>query len=374
MIIVKEVTNKNEEIEFIKLPWEIYKGDKNWVPPLISEFKKTIRGENNTLKHDGPYKLIIAYKNNQPVARMLIGINEKINKIKNYKRGYLSFFECIDDFETAKTLFDYAINWFKENDIDELIGPVNVPNGDDNRGILIDNFDDPPYVINVYNKPYYKNLFEKYGFEKYWDVYAFQYNINTVNIERYERAYNYAIDKFDFVIEKLNPKRLNKDIEDIKQIIIKAMPEEWEDFIPLDDEEVELMANNLIPVVDEDFIFIARTKDGQPIGFNIALPDYNQALKYVNGRLLPFGIFKYFYYKRFINRLRVFVLFVVPEYRKKGVSSAIYLNIFKSAKEKGYLEAEGSTIWEYNSHMINDAKKLGGKIYKTYRIFKLKLR
>lgn len=374
MIIIKEVTNKNEEIEFIKLPWKIYKDDKNWVPPLISEFKKTIRGENNTLKHDGPYKLIIAYKNNQPIGRMLIGINEKINKIKNYKRGYLSFFECIDDFEAAKTLFDYAINWFKENDIDEIIGPVNVPNGDDNRGILIDNFDDPPYVINVYNKPYYKDLFEKYGFEKYWDVYAFHYNINTVNIERYERAYNYAIDKFDFVIEKLNPKRLDKDIEDIKQIIIKAMPEEWEDFIPLDDEEVELMANNLIPVVDKDFIFIARTKDGQPIGFNIALPDYNQALKYVNGRLFPFGIFKYLYYKRFINRLRVFVLFVVPEYRKKGVSSAIYLNIFKSAKEKGYVEAEGSTIWEYNSHMINDAKKLGGNIYKTYRIFKLKLR
>ncbi|KRQ87088.1 hypothetical protein ABG79_00886 [Caloramator mitchellensis] len=373
MIIIKEVIDKREEKEFIKLPWKIYNDDKNWVSPLISDFKKTIRGENSTLKHDGPYKLILAFKDNETVGRMLIGINQKINKIKKYKRGYISFFECIDDFETAKSMFDYAINWFKQNGVDEIVGPVNVPNGDDNRGILIDNFDDPPYVINVYNKPYYKDLFEKYGFEKYWDVYAFHYDINTVNIERYERAYNFAVDKFDFVVEKLNRKRLSKDIEDIKQIIARAMPEEWEDFIPLDKDEIEIMANNLVPVVDEDFIFIARTKDGQPIGFNIALPDYNQALKYVNGRLFPFGIFKLLYHKRFINRLRVFVLFVIPEYRKKGVSSAIYLNIFKSAREKGFIEAEGSTIWEYNTPMINDAIKLGGKIYKTYRIFKLKL-
>ncbi len=158
-------------------------------------------------------------------------------------------------------------------------------------------------------------------------------------------------------------------MKDIKEIIIKAMPKEWDDFIPPTDDELNLIAKQIVPFADSDLIYIARTLDGKPIGFNISLPDYNQVLKKLNGKLFPFGIFKFLYLKKKIDKMRFFVLFVVPEYRKKGVPSAIYLQSYRKALDKGYKFGEGSTIWEYNDEMIRDIEKFGGERYKTYRIY-----
>lgn len=369
-IRVCEVTNKKQENEFVKLPWRIYKDNPYWVPPLISEFKKTIRGENNTLKQSGPYALILAYKDDEVSGRLCIGINEILNQGKGYKEGYISLFECIDDYEVAKALFDFAVDWLRDRGMEKIIGPLSVPDGDDNRGILIDNFEDPPLVMNVYNPEYYKKFFEDYGFYKYWDCYAYYYDAAQGLDNRFYRVADYAMKKYDFKVDKLNLKNIEKDMKDIKKIIELAMPEEWQDFVPPNDEEIKVIADNLVPVADPELICIARTNAGKPIGFNIALPDYNQVLKHMDGKMFPFGFLKYLYYKRKINRARLFVLFVVPEFRKKGVAGAIYLKVVDACKKKGYVCGEGSTIWEYNTIMRRDAESVGGKIYKTYRIFK----
>jgi GNAT superfamily N-acetyltransferase len=369
-IKIEEVKTRFQERKFIKLPWKIYKDDTCWVPPLISDVKKSVRGKNNTLKKDGPFTLLLAYKDNKVCGRLLVGINEHLNRAKNYKRGYISLFECVDNREVAFALFDYAINWLKERGIKEIIGPLSLPSGDDYRGLLIDNFTDSPLVMNTYNKEYYVRFFEDYGFEKYWDCYAYYCDLSTDIDERYRRIVPYAMKKHNFRVDMLDLKNINKEMMDIKEIIEKAMPEDWEDFIPPTDEDIKIIAKNLVPVADPELIYIARTNDGRPIGFNIALPDYNQVLKKLKGKLFPFGIIKFLFYRKKINRARLFVLFVVPEFRKKGVSSAIYLKVFDAARKKGYKYGEGSTIWEYNTVMKRDIEKFGGKIYKTYRIFK----
>lgn len=369
-ITICEVKTSKQEKEFIKLPWKVYENDINWVPPLISDFKKTIRGKTNTLKKSGPYALIIAYLDGEVCGRLIVGINEALNIAKNYKEGYISFFECIDNEEVAKAMFDYASEWLRIRGMKKIIGPISVPDGDDNRGLLIDNFEDPPIVMNVYNPPYYRKFFENYGFYKYWDVYAYHFDITKELDERFSNVTQYAMKKYGFTVDKLDLKNIDKDMKDVKTIIEKAMPEEWEDFIPPSDEEIAIMAKSLVPVADPDLIYIARDKEGEPIGFNIAMPDYNQVLKRMNGRIFPIGFLKYYYYKRKINRGRLFVLFVVPEYRKKGVAGAIYLKGIEAAKKKGYVAGEGSTIWEYNTIMRRDAESVGGKIYKTYRIYK----
>ena len=201
-------------------------------------------------------------------------------------------------------------------------------------------------------------------------IFGKQSRQSNKNIERYEKLVPYAMKKYGFKIDKLDKKNIKSEMKDIKIIIDKAMPKDWDDFIPPNDEEIDLIAKQLIPYADEDLIYIARTNEGNPIGFNISLPDYNQVLRRLKGRILPFGIFKYLYYKNKIDRIRFFVLFVVPEYRKKGVASSIYLLSYKKAKEKGYIFGEGSTIWEYNKDMILDIEKYGGILYKTYRIYK----
>lgn len=369
-IIVQKVITKKNEKDFIKLPWKIYKDDCCWVPPLISDFKKSMRGENNSLVQSGPFEHIIAYKNGESAGRLCVGINEPLNHAKNYKEGYISLFETIDDYEVAKAMFDYASHWLKEKGMEKIIGPLSLPNGDDNRGLLIDNFTDPTLVMNTYNKSYYKDFFVKYEFYKYWDCYAYHYDAKKDIDERYRKYVPYAMEKYKFKVEKINLKNIEKEMLDIKKIIERAMPEEWDDFIPPTDEDIAIIGKSLVPVADPDLIYIARTEEGEPIGFNIALPDYNQVLKHMNGRLFPIGFLKYLYHKKKIDRARLFVLFVIPEFRKKGVPSAIYLRLYDAAKEKGYKYGEGSTVWEYNKVMQRDIEKLGGEIYKTYRIYK----
>ena len=369
-IIVQELKSDKNIRDFINLPFELYKEDEAWVPPLISDFKKYINGVNNYLNESGPNIKIIAYNVDLPVGRLLVGINNHLNEAKGFKEGYISLFECINDESIAFSLLEFAENWLKDKGINSIKGPLSIPRGDDNRGFLLDNFTDPTLIMNTYNKKYYNDLFIAYGFEKYLDCYAYKSDVNNYNIERYEKLVPYAMKRHKFTIEKLDLKNMNKEMKDIQAVIDKAMPKNWDDFIPPCDKEISLIAKQLIPFADADLIYIARNLDGEPIGFNISLPDYNQVLKKINGRLFPFGIIKYLYYKKKINRIRFFVLFVIPEYRKKGVSSAIYLQSYRKAIKKGYIFVEGSTIWEYNEEMKLDIEKYGGTMYKTYRIYK----
>lgn len=372
-ILIKVLETKQEIRDFIDLPFTLYRDDDSWVPPLKSDFKKYIMGDNNYLNQSGPSSKIVAYKDGKPVGRLLVGINEMINEAKGLKEGYISLYESIDDENVAFSLLQYAEEWLKNRGIELMKGPLSLPGGDDNRGFLLDNFEDPTLIMNMYNKKYYNDLFVAYGFDKYFDCYAYKSDINNENIDRYERLVPYAMKKYGFRIDKLDLKNIKSEMKDIKKIIDQAMPEEWDDFIPPNGEEIDLIAKQIVPFADEDLIYIARTIEGQPIGFNISLPDYNQVLKKLKGRILPFGIVKYLYYKKKIDRIRFFVLFVVPEYRKKGVPSSIYLMSYKKAKEKGYVFGEGSTIWEYNKDMILDIEKYGGILYKTYRIYKKEL-
>ncbi|MDR7855067.1 GNAT family N-acetyltransferase [Tissierella sp.] len=369
-IIVKEVANDIDIKEFVNLPFRLYSKDEPWVPPITSDFKKYIIGVGNYLNQSGPNTRILAYDNDKVVGRLLVGINEHINHAKGFKEGYISLFECIKDKEVAFLMLDFAESWLSERGMTLIKGPLSLPGGDDCRGFIIDNFTDATSVMNTYNKKYYNDYFEEYGFEKYLDCYAYKSDIHNDNISRYEKLVPYAMKKHKYRVDRIDLKNIDKEIKDVKSIIERAMPAEWDDFIPPNDEELELIKKQIVPLADPDLIYIARTEEGEPIGFNISIPDYNQVLSKLKGKLLPFGIFKFLYYKRKIDAIRFFVLFVVPEYRLKGVSSAIYLKSYIAALDKGYKFVEGSTIWEYNDPMIIDIEKYGGVRYKTYRIYK----
>lgn len=366
---IEQVITKKQEHDFIMLPWKIYKNDPVWVPPLISEMQKTIHGENNTLHKSGPHTLILAQRDGEYVGRLCIGINEKLNAYKKIKQGYLSLFECIDDSTVAKAMFDYAYQWLKDRGMDHVVGPLSVPNGDDCRGLIIDNYEDSPMVMNVYNPPYYVQLFESYGFTKYLDYYGFKFDLTKGIPERYHRVVEYAQNRYKFRVDPVDLKRIDEEMKDVKKIIDISMPDEWPDFYPPTDEEIDLVGRTLKPVAVADLIYIARDENGEPIGFSICMPDYNQALKHCNGRLFPFGFLKFLWHKRHITRARIFVLFVVPAYRKKAVTAAIYLKTFETALRLGYTFGEGSTIAEANPAMCRDAEGSGGEIYKTFRIF-----
>lgn len=370
LISIKEVNDKKTLNDFVDFIYENYEGDKNFVPPLRSDYIKYVQGVDNDLNEAGPNIKYICYDDGRVVGRLLVGVNNIINEYHGFKEGYISLFECVENYEYAEKLLDKAIEFLKSHGMTKVKGPLSLPGGEDNRGFIVDNFDAQPFIMNTYNKKYYNDFFIKYGFEKYFDCYAYKDTIENADIERYEKLVPYAMKKFDFRVDNINLSNVDKDAMDIMNVLERALPREWDDFAPPREEEIRKIVKQLVPFADSDLIFIARdNKTNEPIGFNITLPDYNQAIKKMNGKMFPFGFLKFLYYKRKINRLRFFVLFVVPEYRKKGVTSVMYLKTYLNALRKGYTELEGSTIWEYNRDMMNDVESFGAKINITYRIY-----
>lgn len=370
LISIKEVNDKKTLNDFVDFIYENYKGDKNFVPPLRSDYIKYVQGVDNDLNEAGPNAKYICYDDDKVVGRLLVGVNNIINNYHGFKEGYISLFECVENYEYAEKLLDKAVEFLKSHGMTKVKGPLSLPGGEDNRGFIVDNFDAQPFIMNTYNKKYYNDFFIKYGFEKYFDCYAYKDTIENADIERYEKLVPYAMKKFDFRVDNINLSNVDKDAMDIMNVLERALPREWDDFAPPREEEIRKIVKQLVPFADSDLIFIARdNKTNEPIGFNITLPDYNQAIKKMNGKMFPFGFLKFLYYKRKINRIRFFVLFVVPEYRKKGVTSVMYLKTYLNALKKGYTELEGSTIWEYNRDMMNDVESFGAKINITYRIY-----
>lgn len=372
-VVVREADNRKMLDDFVRLPFRLYEGDEAWVPPLISEFKKYVLGKDNFLNQSGPNIRIVAYRDGVVCGRLLVGIDNHLNEAKGFRQGYLALYEAVEDSEVSRALLDYAKAWLVERGMAYVKGPLSVPGGDDYRGFLIDNFKDPTYVMNTYNKPYYNQQFIDYGFEKYLDCYGYDGDFERRNIEKFERLVPLAMKRYGYRVDRIDLDHMDREMKDVKRVIDMAMPTDWDDFIPPNEEEIALVAKQLLPYADPDFIYIARTLEGEPIGFDIALPDYNQVLKKMKGRLLPFGLLKFFFLRKKIDRLRIFVLFVVPEFRRKGVSGAIYLNIFRAGVRKGYRRGEGSTIWEYNKPMMADVHEFTGEPYKTYRVYRMGL-
>lgn len=372
-ICIIPIKSRRQWKAFIELPWKLYKDDPNWVPPLKMDMWNTVNPKKNPLLKLGPYQYFLAVRNGEVVGRIGTGIDEKLNHDKNKKEGYITLFESINDYEVAKALFDAALGWLRERGMTSVTGPQSPSNGDDYRGLLIKGFDSPPVLMNSYNPPYYEEFFDRYGFKKDFDRFAFYYDMKKPLTERFEKNIETVMKRYKFTIRSVNLKRLEEELVRMKKLIDRAMPEEWPDMVPPTIEDIKDEAAKLLPVVDPDLVVIAEDAQGEPVGLAIALPDYNQVLKRLNGKLLPLGFIKFLWYKKKITGGRMFVLFVDPDYQKKGVSAAMYLYAFKAALKKGYTYGEGGTIHEFNIKMRRDAERAGGELYKIYRIYRMEL-
>ena len=365
---IKTVVSKTDRKNFIELPWMIYKDDPNWIPPLISDMHNTLNPEKNALLRLGPNKFMVALDKGRVVGRIGVGMDLRLNEAKNVSMGYFTLFESIRDEEVSGALFDASFNWLREKGAALITGPQSPSNGDDYRGLLIEGFDSPPVLLNSYNPQYYLDLIEKSGFIKQFDRNAYYYDLKNGPSERLVRGVKLAQKRFNFRARSIDIKKLDRELQIIKNVVNEAMPD-WPDMIPPSDEELAAEAEKLRLLADPDLIQFVENSEGECLGFAVALPDYNQVLKHLNGRLFPFGFIKYFWYKRKITGVRMFALFVTPRGRRRGVSAALYFHTISNAFRKGYSYGEGSTIHEFNRRMNIDAQKAGGDLYKIYRIY-----
>ncbi|MDZ7272294.1 MAG: hypothetical protein ONB17_11820 [candidate division KSB1 bacterium] len=368
--IVRPVASRRDLDRFVKLPWSIYRGNPYWVPPLIVDVRKLLDRKKNPFFQHSEAEYFLAERDGLVVGRIAAIVNDNHNKFHNEKTGFFGFFECINDQEVANALFDAAASWLRNKGMEIMRGPMN-PSTNDTIGLLLDAYDKPPVIMMTYNPPYYVDLVNGYGMTKVMDVYAYWMDASQPLPEKLIRVTEKVRTKEGLQFRSINMKDFWGEVDRIHQIYNKAWSYNW-GFVPMTTEEFHHLAKDLKSVVDPDLAFIAEM-NGQPVGFCLTLPDFNQALHKINGRLLPFGIFKLLYYARKINQARVITMGVIREYQKRGIDGLFYLETYRRAVAKGYKGGEFSWVLENNVMMRRTAEMMGGKIYKTYRIYDYKL-
>ena len=368
---IEEVKGSGGMNEFIRFPWNVYEGNSNWVPPLVSEVKFVLSDKNPFFRHaEAAY--FLARRNGDVVGRIAAIIDRNHINIHNEQAGFFGYFECLPDSEIARELLDAAAGWLKMRDISIMRGPMN-PSMNDECGFLLEGFDSPPMIMMTYTPSYYLDYMERCGLTKAKDLYAYISVIKDVaaggRLEKLASTVKARVP--GLTVRPANMKQFQRELAAVKDIFNSAWSHNW-GFVPMIDEEVESMAKRLKPLIVPELLIMVEV-NGKPAAFFMAVPDYNQILGKINGRLGPVGIMKFLWYSRKISDIRVLTMGVKKEYRKKGIEGLLYLESFKAAVKKGYERAEMSWVLEDNVLMQRGCELMGGKLYKKYRIYEKKI-
>jgi hypothetical protein len=355
---------------FVRFPWKIYRGDPNWVPPLIGDTKNMLRPAKHPFFKHADVELFLARRRGELVGRIAAIVNHNHNSFAEEKTGFFGFFETIDDPAVSGALLEAAGRWCAERGMDRLRGPASFSTNDE-CAMLIDGFDSPPCVMMPYNPRYYPTLLENAGYTKVKDLVAFYLKSETIP-DRLIRFAEEIAKRENVSVRSLDMRHFREEVDRVRIVYNLAWERNW-GFVPMTDEEIEHMAKSLKPVVDRDLIIFLE-KDGSPIGFTMALPDVNQAIRHANGRLFPFGLLKILYYARKIRKLRVLTLGILKEYRGKGLDVLLYLQLFRNGFRKNYNEGEFSWVLEDNAVMRRPLERIGARVYKTYRFYEKPLK
>jgi len=367
---IKKVVSKKDLKDFITMPARLYRNDPYWVRPLDMDMFAKFNPKKNPFFEHAEVQPFIAVENNKIVGRIAGIINYRHNEVHEEKAAFFGFFESENDVAISSRLLDTVCEWAKEKGMSFVRGPANFSSNDE-WGLLVDGFDSSPMIMMTYNPKYYINLIEQSGFVKEKDLLAYILDATAEIPERLKRAYDIILKRTGVNIRTLRMNDFENEVKEIQFIYNKAWEKNW-GFVPMTENEIQHLAQELKPVCDPDLVFIAE-KDNNPVGFAMALPDYNQLLKPLKGKLYPFGIFYLLLNKKKVTAGRLLTLGLIKEYRNTGIEALFYLKMWEAGKKKGYLEGELSWILEDNMPMRNGIEKVGGKVYKTYRIYRKNL-
>jgi GNAT superfamily N-acetyltransferase len=233
-------------------------------------------------------------------------------------------------------------------------------------GLLVEGFDSPPMVMMPYNPPWYAELLEANGLRKAKDLLAYEWDA-TEPPERLVRMERSLAERNGIVVRPFDKKRFAEEVERIRTLYNGAWEANW-GFVPMTEAEFNHIAKQMKPVADFDIVAFAEVR-GETAGFALALPDLNQALKHMGGRLLPFGWAKGLWYGRKIQRARVLTLGVVPRFQRTGAAELLYLHMMRSGRAKGYNHGEFSWVLEDNFAMRTPLENFGASVTKRYRLY-----
>lgn len=371
---VKQVDSRRDLQAFIHFPWNIYRGDPNWVPPLISERRNRLSPDKNAFYSHADVSLFLAYRGRKPVGTIAAFVDHRKNKHFGVKMGGFGFFETIENYGVAEQLLDAACQAARRWGMTGIQGPTNFSFNDE-PGILVDGADSPPAILEAHTPPYYREFLERYGMQKHYDVYAWRVSLPELgaNLEaippQVMQVFQAASQRNDVRVRRIQMDDWEHEVKLVHELY-NATHEELAERVPMSADTFRRFAEQMRPLLDPDLVLFAEV-DSRAVGFFVAVPDFNRVLWRMNGRLFPFGWAKLWWFSRRIDQISFKILGVSKEYRRQGIDVLMWLEAIRAAANKGYRWLDGSLTSELNPTVSGMAERYGAERYKHYRLYEM---
>ena len=373
---IRPVTTRRELRAFVRFPWRVYKGDSNWVPPLISERLEYLDPARGPFYRHADVALFLAYQGREVVGTIAAFVNHQFAEYHGRAVGGFGFFEVVADYTVAERLLNAACDWLRARNVSLVRGPTCFTDYE-YPGVLIEGANCPPVMLEAHTPLYYKDFLEQYGMEKYddlfaWRAFRWQLGEGLKNIPpELNRVADVARRVTRVSIRKLRMEKWDAEIA-TAHYLFNATLSHLPEFVPMMEADFRRLASQLRLFLDADLALFAEI-DGKPVGFCAAIPDINRVLIHLNGHLFPFGWLKLRSYIRQVDVVTFKLMGVLQEYRQRGIDALLYLETIKAFFDKGYEWLDGSVTSERNPAINLLAQRLGAERYKHYRLYQMNL-
>lgn len=366
---VSPVQGRRMANQFLKVPWSIYRNDSTWVPPLLTEQRHQVSSRNAFFRH-GQACYWVAYRSNEPVGRVSAQVDALHLEHHADATGFFGLLEAPDDVSVFRALLSAAEQWLRDQGLSRIRGPFNLSINEES-GLLVEGFDEPPMVKMGHARPYYGHHLEACGYQRAKDLLAYQLDANFEPPAVMRATVSRLAARTR--VRPLNWSRFDEELELLRDIFNDAWASNW-GFVPFTREEFRHVGSSLKMLVDPEFVQIAEV-DGDPAAMIVLLPNVNEVIRDLNGRLMPIGWLKLLWRMkwRFPTTARVPLMGVRSRYQGTAMGSALAFLVVDALRRpglrRGIRTVELSWILEDNRSMRNIIERLGGVAYKRYRVY-----
>ena len=368
-----EVKDRKQLKTFIYLPEKLHRGRPNWVPPIyMDEWTYFDPKKNKTFEYSDTI-LLLAEKDGEVVGRVMGIINRRYNEVRNEKTARFGFLESIKDQEVVHALLSRVEAWAREKGMTRIIGPYGFSDQDP-EGFLLKGFEHRATIATYYNFEWMPEMVEKEGYTKDIDYFVYKIEIPKEIPELYRRVAERILKKGNFQLLEFKKR---KDIKPWVRPILSLMNETYIDsniygYAPLDDKEMDALAKKYLPVLDPRFVK-AVLKDGQVVAFIIGMPDLTAGIQKARGRLFPFGFIHILRASKKTKQLDLLLGAIKKEYRGQGLDALMGMAMISSAQQAGFEIMDTHHEMESNVKVRAEMERMGGQVYKIYRVYQKSL-
>lgn len=375
-LTVRPVTSRRDLKRFVKVPFRVHRDHPQWVPPLIMDRMQFLNRKKNPYFDHAEVELLIAELDGEPVGRISAQIDHRWDEYRGGNDGQFGFFETVDDPEVANALLDAGCEWLSGRGRERVLGPMDFTTNDE-IGVQIEGFDLKPVILENCHQPYVQKLVEANGFTKAMDLLMWHLEMGKLmkGLEFHpaiHEAADKSLDEHGITIRNMRKSDMAAEIAKFHEVYNEAWGENW-GFVPITSDEVDFHAKTLKLVVDEDWAMIAEKEDGEVVGAALTLPDINQVLAKMGGRLMPLGWLRFLRGRRDIDVVRILALGVKKAYQHTGVAAALYVRHIQNTDPDGFMTGEAGWILETNEPMNRALEGMGASVNKKFRVYEKSL-